>query len=106
MGALGVLVAFDFDFGYRQNPMVEDTENLVLELLRRIDRRLQNVENDGQDVKARLGSLEEQIAGLRRDFARLEVRMDRLDGRIERIGISLGDRPVYSVRQPCLLPGW
>ena len=55
-----------------------EADNLVLEHLRYIRARVDVLSEDMREVKDRLGALEERYAGLSR-------RLDRLDGRVERI---------------------
>ncbi len=72
--------------------MSDQPDNLVLVYLRRIDERLERMEADLQDVKRRLTALEESqarmhqdVAGVRGDYAGLQLRMDRFDDRLARI---------------------
>ena len=55
-----------------------EIENLVLEHLRHIRGAVDSMREDMREVKGRLGILENQ-------YASLSTRMDRLDGRVERI---------------------
>jgi predicted nuclease with TOPRIM domain len=55
-----------------------ETESLVLEHLRHIRGAVDALRDDMRDVKVRLGTLETQ-------YASLSNRLDRLDGRVERI---------------------
>jgi predicted nuclease with TOPRIM domain len=55
-----------------------DTDNVVLEHLRHIRSAVDGLRDDMREVKGRLGILESQ-------YANLSNRLDRLDGRIERI---------------------
>jgi predicted nucleic acid-binding Zn-ribbon protein len=64
-----------------------EPENLVLRYLRRIDERLDSVDDKLGEVVIRLGRLEREIADLREDYVGLLVRFDNLDrstARIER----------------------
>jgi chromosome segregation ATPase len=72
--------------------MADEPQNLVLEHLRAIRADVGLLREGQAEIALRLGSLEQQVAGLRRDFAdlradfvRLESRVDRLDHRVERI---------------------
>ncbi len=65
--------------------MAEEPTSIMLEFLRRIDRRLENVETVVLDVRARLNSVEQQVALLRQDVVRVDHRMDQFDGRLQRI---------------------
>jgi hypothetical protein len=65
--------------------MADEPVNLILEFVRRIDRPLENVETVTVDMRARLHSLEEQVALVRQDMVRIDYRMDRLDERLQRI---------------------
>jgi len=58
---------------------------MVLEFVPRIDRRLENVETVAVDMRARLHSLEEQVALMRQDVVRIDHRMDRFDEHLQRI---------------------
>ena len=55
-----------------------EAESLVLEHLRHIRGAVDGLRDDVRDIKVRLGTLETQ-------YASLSNRMDRLDGRVERI---------------------
>jgi len=55
-----------------------DSENIVLEHLRHIRGAVDGLRDDMREVKGRLGILESQ-------YASLSNRLDRVDGRIERI---------------------
>lgn len=55
-----------------------DAENIVLEHLLHIRSAVDGLRDDMREVKGRLGILESQ-------YANLSNRLDRLDGRIERI---------------------
>jgi predicted nucleic acid-binding Zn-ribbon protein len=55
-----------------------DAENIVLEHLRHIRSAVDGLRDDMREVKGRLGILESQ-------YANLSNRLDRMDGRIERI---------------------
>jgi len=55
-----------------------DGDNVVLEHLRHIRSAVDGLRDDMREVKGRLGILESQ-------YANLSNRLDRLDGRIERI---------------------
>jgi septal ring factor EnvC (AmiA/AmiB activator) len=72
--------------------MADEPENLVLRYLRNIDAKVDALAVDMREVKARLGSVEKQVAGRRVDFAdlradlvRVEHRIDRADERLARI---------------------
>ncbi len=55
-----------------------EVENMVLEQLRDIRGAVDTVRDDIREIKQRLGILENQ-------YASMSSRMDRIDGRIERI---------------------
>src|SRR4029077_13894898 len=66
--------------------VMADTDNIVLEHLRHIRSAVDGLRDDMREVKGRLGILESQ-------YANLSNRLDRLDGRVERIEqrLSLAD---------------
>ncbi|MBZ0140845.1 MAG: hypothetical protein K8H87_13895 [Pseudorhodoplanes sp.] len=63
--------------------MADEPENVVLVLLRRIDERTERMADDLQDLKVRVTSVEEGLAGVNRRLDRLEGRMERVDRRLE-----------------------
>jgi predicted nucleic acid-binding Zn-ribbon protein len=72
--------------------MAEEPENLTLRMLRPVDSKQDTLMERFQDPTARIGSIEDQLvgvkaelSGLRTDFVRIEHRMDRLDERLLRI---------------------
>jgi septal ring factor EnvC (AmiA/AmiB activator) len=72
--------------------MVSEPENILLQYMRRFDKRFDNVEQKLQDLTARMGSIEEQLvlakqeADLTRaDIARMDVRLDRMEERLRRV---------------------
>jgi chromosome segregation ATPase len=69
--------------------MSEQTENLVLELLKTLRNKLRtakaDIQADLRDIKARLASLEHHQAGHYLDVNRQSTRLDDLDRRVERI---------------------
>lgn len=58
--------------------MARQPESLILEYLRRLDAGVQLLREDIGDLKRRVTGVEEGLAGVNR-------RLDRLDGRVERI---------------------
>jgi hypothetical protein len=65
--------------------MTETVENLILEHLRHIRWRVDQVAEYLGTAKLRLSSLESQVAGLHGDNTIAHQRMDRIEGRLERI---------------------
>jgi predicted nuclease with TOPRIM domain len=72
--------------------MTENVENLVLEHLRAIRAGQDRIENELRDLKGRVSAVETGLNGVRRDLvalaeasARLQVAMDRLGDRVDRI---------------------
>lgn len=72
--------------------MSENTENLVLELLRAIRGDIASIKDDVRELTHRVGRVELAVAGLRRDIAHFEeatadqsVRLDRISERVDRI---------------------
>jgi hypothetical protein len=72
--------------------MTENVESLVLEHLRHIRGRVDQIGEDIQDLKHRMSSLESAMVGVKREIthgdetdARQQVSIDRLVERVERI---------------------
>jgi predicted nucleic acid-binding Zn-ribbon protein len=65
--------------------MNDDTQNLVLEQLRRIRASQERTEQDIHDLKVRMSSVENQLGQHQVQFAALNQRMDRIDERLTRI---------------------
>lgn len=65
--------------------MTEQGENLILEHLRHIRGRVDQLAEDLDTIKLRLTSLETQVAGLHGDNAIAHQRMDRIEARLDRI---------------------
>ena len=63
--------------------MATEPENVVLTLLCRIDERTERMADDLQDLKVRVTSVEEGLAGVNRRLDRLESRMERVERRLE-----------------------
>lgn len=77
--------------------MADEPANLVLEYLRRINVRLDGLEQKADLMLHRLSSVEEQFAVMKNDLAlmrsdlvRVEHRLDGMDRRIGRIEQRLG----------------
>jgi hypothetical protein len=64
--------------------MTEPADNLVLEHLRYMRSALDGVREDMREVKTRIGRLEVNLAQTQLAIAEQSVRLDRLDGRIEK----------------------
>lgn len=72
--------------------MSDKVDNLVLEHLRALRAGQDRIENELQDLKGRLSAVETGLNGVRRDLvalaeadARLQVTIDRLGNRADRI---------------------
>jgi hypothetical protein len=70
----------------------DQVDNSAIVLFRRLDTKMDRLADDVREVRERLTSVELGLAGVRRDIgglagsdARIQVRIDRLDGRLERI---------------------
>ena len=63
--------------------MPKEPENVVLVLLRKIDERTERMASDLQDLKMRMTSVEEGLAGVNRRLDRLEARVERIERRLE-----------------------
>ena len=59
--------------------MTEETENIVLELLRRIRGSQERMEQDIADMKTRISSVELVLGQQQIQLAALNTRMDRFD---------------------------
>ena len=71
--------------------MTAEIENLMLEILKRIQADVGDLRTRMTGIESRLGSLETMVAGMRRDLAHMygdvveqQVRMDQLTARVER----------------------
>lgn len=62
--------------------MAEEPDNLVLQYLRRFDEKLDRVVDGMLDVKVRLTAVGEGLAGVNRRLDRLEVRVERIERRL------------------------
>ena len=72
--------------------MAENVENLVLEHLRALQAGQDRIESELRDLKERVSAVETGLNGVRRDLvalaeadARLQVTIDRLGDRVDRI---------------------
>jgi len=74
--------------------MTEGPDNLVLQLLCKMDAKLDRVMDDVQDLKVRMTHVEEGLAGVNRRLDRLDIRVDRIEKRLE-----LVDSPYGGVRE-------
>ena len=59
--------------------VTENVENLTLVFLRRIDERLDRMENDLGDIKLRMTATEEHLASMMMSIAGVNSRMDKID---------------------------
>jgi septal ring factor EnvC (AmiA/AmiB activator) len=72
--------------------MPAEPENILLQYMRRFDKRFDDIEQKLQDVTARMASIEEQLvfakqeANLTRaDIAPIDARLDRMEERLRGI---------------------
>jgi archaellum component FlaC len=71
--------------------MAQEPDNVVLVLLRKIDERTDRMANDLQDLKVRVTSVEEGLAGVNRRLDRLEGRVERIERRLELTDVARQD---------------
>jgi hypothetical protein len=65
--------------------MTEETENMVLEMLRRIRASQERMELDVVDLKSRVSGIEQVQGQILNLIGGLGVRMDRIEERVSRI---------------------
>ena len=70
--------------------MTEDTENLVLEILKKIQSDVAFVRQDVNDLKIRTASVENHLAAFHLDLVQISARVDTLGRRMERVETRLG----------------
>ncbi len=63
--------------------MADEPENLVLVMLRRIDAKIDRISDDLRDLKVCATATEEAIAGVNRRLDRLEIRVERIEKRLD-----------------------
>jgi predicted nucleic acid-binding Zn-ribbon protein len=63
--------------------MADEPDNLVLQILRRVDAKLDRVIEDVQDRKMRVTGLEERVAHMELSVAGANRRIDRLERRLD-----------------------
>jgi archaellum component FlaC len=68
--------------------MADETDNIVLVMLRRIDQRTERMAEDLQDLKVRMTAVEEGLAGVNRRIDRLEQRVERIERRLDLVDVQ------------------
>ena len=63
--------------------MADEPDSIVLAILRKIDQRTERMAEDMQDLKVRVTSVEEGLAGVNRRLDRLDHRVERIEKRLE-----------------------
>lgn len=63
----------------------DEPESLTLRYLRRIDEKLDRVQEDVRYLGVRVSGLEAKVAIVQSDIVRLDVRLDSIDQRMSRI---------------------
>jgi chromosome condensin MukBEF ATPase and DNA-binding subunit MukB len=63
--------------------MSDSPDNLVLTMLRRLDGKMDRLIDDVADLKVRLTSVEEGLAGVHRRLDRIEARVDCIERRLD-----------------------
>lgn len=63
--------------------MTDQPDGIVLAILRKIDQRTERMADDLQDLKTRVTAVAEGLAGVNRRLDRLEIRVDRIERRLE-----------------------
>jgi predicted nucleic acid-binding Zn-ribbon protein len=66
--------------------MADKPDNITLVMLRRIDQKLDRLIDDVHELKVRMTSVEENLAGVQRRIDRLEDRMERVERRLDLVG--------------------
>jgi predicted nuclease with TOPRIM domain len=72
--------------------MTDQPDNLVLQMLRRMDAKLDRVIDDVHDLKVRMSAVEEGLVGVHRRMDRLEVRVERIERRLDLVETPMGIR--------------
>jgi archaellum component FlaC len=63
--------------------MADEPDSIVLAILRKIDQRTERMAEDLHDLKTRVTSVGEGLAGVNRRLDRLESRVERIEKRLE-----------------------
>ncbi|MFH1344420.1 MAG: hypothetical protein ABIL01_24965 [Pseudomonadota bacterium] len=63
--------------------MADEPDSIVLQYLRRFDAKLDRVVDEMLDVKVRVTSVDEGLAGVNRRLDRLDHRVERIEKRLE-----------------------
>jgi len=63
--------------------MADQPDNIMLAMLRKIDQRTDDIAEDLHDLKVRLTSVGDGLAGVNRRLDRLENRVERIEKRLE-----------------------
>ena len=67
--------------------MSDDSDNLMLRYLRRIDEKVDGLREDVREIKTRVGLLEQQYASLSSRIDRIESRLDRIEKRLDLVEV-------------------
>jgi len=67
--------------------MIEPVD-LTLNMLRRIDEKLDRVVEDVRDIKVRVTAIEEAQAGIHRRLDRVDTRLERIERRLELVDVK------------------
>jgi DNA repair ATPase RecN len=62
--------------------------DLTLNMLRRIDEKLDRVVEDVHDIKARVTAIEEAQAGIHRRLDRVDTRLDHIERRLKLVDVK------------------
>jgi hypothetical protein len=75
--------------------MAESTNEVILEILRRIQADIADLKADAREIRARVGNFEIRFSHMGLQMAELSVRTDRRDEQMERIlrRLGLSDHP-------------
>ncbi len=63
--------------------MTSQPDNLMLVYLRRIDEKVDRLSDNGRELRGRMVAVEENLAGVHRPIDRVELRIERIERRLD-----------------------